>query len=186
MMITWVWFLRCLHKHSFTEFWPQTGKVDATVFPVWVIKKRPLKGVNQATLVDHSKEPACNAGDLGSPWVGKIRWRRECQSTPVFLPGESHGQRSLAGYNWWGHKELDMTEWLTFSLFKLWLNRKLNPGFLAPNAMVSVWFFHEVVLSWFFHEREAISKTGCMLSGGWGRLREEWAVYQSDSFLPKW
>ena len=32
------------------------------------------------------------------PWVKKIPWRRACQPTPVFLPGESHGQRSLAGY----------------------------------------------------------------------------------------
>ena len=33
------------------------------------------------------------------PWVGKIPWRREWQPTPVFLPGESHGQRSLGGYS---------------------------------------------------------------------------------------
>ena len=32
------------------------------------------------------------------PWVGKVPWRRAWQPTPVFLPGESHGQRSLAGY----------------------------------------------------------------------------------------
>ena len=44
------------------------------------------------------------------PWVGKIPWRRALQPTPVFLPGESHGQRSLAGYGPWGLKELDMTE----------------------------------------------------------------------------
>ena len=44
------------------------------------------------------------------PWVRKIPWRRKWQATPVFLPGESHGQRSLAGYSPWGHKELDMTE----------------------------------------------------------------------------
>ena len=31
-------------------------------------------------------------------------------TTPVFLPGESHGQRSLMGYSPWGHKESDMTE----------------------------------------------------------------------------
>ena len=41
-----------------------------------------------------------------SPWAGKIPWRRKWQSTPVFLPGESHGQRSLGGYSPWGHKEL--------------------------------------------------------------------------------
>ena len=37
-------------------------------------------------------------------------WRRKWQPTPVFLPGESHGQRSLAGHGPWGRRELDMTE----------------------------------------------------------------------------
>ena len=44
------------------------------------------------------------------PWVRTIPWRRVCQPTPVFLHGESHGQKSLAGYSPWGHKELDTTE----------------------------------------------------------------------------
>ena len=47
------------------------------------------------------------------PWVGKIHWRREWQPTLVFLPGESHEQRSLTGYSPWGHKESDMTEQVT-------------------------------------------------------------------------
>ena len=45
-------------------------------------------------------------------WVEKIPWRRKWQATPVFLPGKSHGQRSLAGYGPWVHKELDTTEQL--------------------------------------------------------------------------
>ena len=48
--------------------------------------------------------------------VGKIPWRREWQPTPVFLPGEFYGQRSLAGYRYWGRKESDMTERLTLLL----------------------------------------------------------------------
>ena len=40
-------------------------------------------------------------------------WRRKWQPTPVFLPGVSHGQRSLAGYSSCSHKESDMAEWLT-------------------------------------------------------------------------
>ena len=40
-------------------------------------------------------------------WTGKISWRR---NTPVFSPGESHGQRSLPGYHPKGHRESDMTE----------------------------------------------------------------------------
>ena len=60
------------------------------------------------------KEIACNAGDIGdaglNPWIRKILWRSKWQPTPVFLPRESHGQRSLAGCSPWGHKELDTNE----------------------------------------------------------------------------
>ena len=45
-----------------------------------------------------------------------MHWRRKWQPTPVFLPGESHGQRSLAGYSPWGGKESDTTEQLTLLL----------------------------------------------------------------------
>ena len=44
------------------------------------------------------------------PWVRKIPWRRAWQPIPAFLPGESHGQRSLVGYSPCSHKELDTTE----------------------------------------------------------------------------
>ena len=44
------------------------------------------------------------------PWVRKIPWRRAWPPTPVFLSGESHGQRSLAGYRPWGRRETDRTE----------------------------------------------------------------------------
>ena len=47
------------------------------------------------------------------PWVGKILWSRAWQPTPVVLPGESYGQRSLAGYHPWGCKESDTAERLT-------------------------------------------------------------------------
>ena len=50
-----------------------------------------------------------------NPLVGKISWRRECQPTPVFLPGEFHGQRSPVGYSPWGCKESDRTN--TFNFF---------------------------------------------------------------------
>ena len=48
-----------------------------------------------------------------NPWVGKIPWIREWHPTSVFLLGEFHGQRSLVGCSSQGHKESDMTEWLT-------------------------------------------------------------------------
>ena len=59
----------------------------------------------------NGKESACNAADLRfNPWVGKIPWRREWQPTPVFLPGEFCGQRSLGGHSPWGCKESDTNE----------------------------------------------------------------------------
>ena len=60
------------------------------------------------------KNLTVNAGDGRDvefdPWVGKIPRRREWQCTPVFLPGESLGQRNLVGYSPWGCKESDTTE----------------------------------------------------------------------------
>ena len=53
------------------------------------------------------KESACSVGDPGSiPGLG----RSPGQPTPVFLPGESHGQRSQAGYNLWDRTELETTK----------------------------------------------------------------------------
>ena len=69
----------------------------------------------EASLVAQMVESACNGGD---PWVGKIPWRKRWQPTPVFLPGEFHGQRSLLlciCSLTWSHKELDMTEQLSLT-----------------------------------------------------------------------
>ena len=58
--------------------------------------------------------PAMQETQDGSPGEsGKIPSRKEWLPTPVFLSEEFHGQRSLAGYSPWGHKELDTTEGLT-------------------------------------------------------------------------
>ena len=59
------------------------------------------------------KNPFANAGDIANvgsiPRSKKKYWRRKWQPTPIFLPEESHGQRSLTGYSPWGHKELEKT-----------------------------------------------------------------------------
>ena len=65
------------------------------------------------------------------PWVGKIPWRRKWQPTPVFLPGESHGWRSLVGYSPSGHKESDTTEWLDFHFHSLALSLVYGPTLTA-------------------------------------------------------
>ena len=71
------------------------------------------------------------------PWFKKIPWRRKWQPTLVFLPGKSHGQRILEGYRPWGHKELDMTEQLTLSLFSAGLSTQLCP-FLSCTLMALI------------------------------------------------
>ena len=62
----------------------------------------------------NGKESTCQCGRYRrrrlDPWAEKIPWRRKWQPTPVFLPGESHGQRNLVGYSPWSHKGSDMTE----------------------------------------------------------------------------
>ena len=64
-------------------------------------------GASQVTLViKNPKSKRCGF----NPWVGRIPWRRARQPIPVFLPGESHGQRILAGYSPWGHEKSDTTE----------------------------------------------------------------------------
>ena len=70
-------------------------------------------GASQVALV--VKNVPANAGDVKDigdtgliPWVGKIPWQRAWQPTSVFLPGEAHGQRSLAGYSLGDSKELDI------------------------------------------------------------------------------
>ena len=60
------------------------------------------------------KEPFCKCRRHKrhgfDPWVRKLPWRRKWQPTPVFLPGEFHGQSSLVGYSPWGCDKLDTTE----------------------------------------------------------------------------
>ena len=80
----------------------------------WILYQLSCKWpvASQVALV--GKEHACQCRRRKRsrlvPWVGKIPWRRAWQPTLVFLPGESHGQRNLAGYGPQGHKESDMTE----------------------------------------------------------------------------
>ena len=62
--------------------------------------RKDIEGFPGSSVV---KNPPVNAGDLG---VVKIPWRTEWLTTPVFWPGTSHGQSSLAGYSPWGHKRV--------------------------------------------------------------------------------
>ena len=72
----------------------------------------------------HCRRPRFN------PWVRKIPWRRGWLPTPIVLPGEVHGQRSLVGYSPWGRKESDMTSQLTH----------IHPAHCGLNVLVSLDF----------------------------------------------
>ena len=71
------------------------------------------EGFSGSSVVKNLPANAGDRRDMGSDsWVGMIPWRRKWQPTPVFLPGKSHGQRSMAGYSLRGHKESDTTQQL--------------------------------------------------------------------------
>ena len=76
--------------------------------------KGSLRSYNWPFFGASGKGPACQCRRCQVqgfyPWVMKIPWRRAWQPTPVFLPGKSHGQRSLVGCSPWGHRESDTTE----------------------------------------------------------------------------
>ena len=77
------------------------------------------------------KESVGNAGDLGL-----IPWRREWLPTPVFLPGEFHGQRNLADYGPWSCKESDMTERLTQHVYVSLISQFVLPFPSPPHLHV--------------------------------------------------
>ena len=88
-----------------------------------LLVRTPVIGFkNQASLVAQMAEnlPAMQETQVRS-LVRKIPWRREWQPTPVLLPGEFHGQRSLVGYSPWGRKRV-RHDWAinTFSCFQSW------------------------------------------------------------------
>ena len=118
------------------------------------------------------KNPPVSAGDVKrhgfNPWVRKILWKRKWQPTPVFLPGKSHGQRTLVGHSPWGYNESDLTYLLNLLLqhiikFKLFL-----PLFL-PQTELKIWTCHQQM------ERD-------FMFPGWKKQYcEKWLYYQMQA-----
>ena len=101
-----IW-LQCLYKLKCRE------RLDPEEEQIFICNKERCKEEHLQFSGEVAKQPLASAEDKRDsslPWVGKIPWRREWQPTLVLLPGESHGQRSLAGYSPWSCTELDMTE----------------------------------------------------------------------------
>ena len=96
------------------------------------------------------KEPTCQCRRCKrcgfNFWVEKIPWRRACQTTLVFWPGESHGQRSLVGYSPQGCKELDTLKQLSIHAYILYillisLWDKSISDITFYNSKISIWAF---------------------------------------------
>ena len=138
---------------------PFSGCMQNTFYLFWEqLKDRThWTCIGLRTSLPVAKNPPANAGDTretGSiPGLRRIPWRREWQPTPVFLPGESHGQRSLEGYSPWGLKELDTTK-----------HTEPVASFIHPSAHPSI---HQCILSNLLHVR-------CSL-GSWGKQNENMA-----------
>ena len=73
-----------------------------------------------------------NGTHFSHRWSKICNWRRRWQPTPIFLPGKSHGQRSLVGYSPWSYRGLYMTEW--------WSRHKIgNKQILCVQFFVTPW-----------------------------------------------
>ena len=130
-----LWKLNSFHiaisKAAKRYFWPNLKNLPAVqetgVWSLgWEDSLQKVMATHSSVLawkVPWTEEPGMlqSMGSLrvGHDWATSLslftfmHWRRKWQPTPVFLPGESHGWWSLAGYNPWGRKESDTTEWLT-------------------------------------------------------------------------
>ena len=95
---------RTRRKGSFSKMWASCHILGGTYEWLWENKRDVTVVVRSTCQWRRHKSPEFN------PWVRKIPQRRAWQPTPVFLPGESHGQRSLVGDSPWGYKELDTAE----------------------------------------------------------------------------
>ena len=73
-----------------------------------------------------------------------MHWRREWKPTPVFLPGESQGQRSLAGYSPWGHEESNTTEQLNTLMFLI----ILLSGSIKICTILSMFIIPQKIILW--------------------------------------
>ena len=91
---------------------------NSTVTCLWMVtaamKLKDACSFRASVVAQTVKNLPASAGDLGSiPGLGISSREGNDSLTPEFLPGELHGQKSLVGHSPRGHKNLDMTEWLT-------------------------------------------------------------------------
>ena len=106
----------CITDRFFTVW--ATRKGLNILKDIFIIYIRLYWASQEALAVKNSPVDAADTGDAGLIPASWKPWSRKWQLAPVFLPGEFHGQRSLAGYSPWGHKESDTTEQLNWTDIK--------------------------------------------------------------------
>ena len=161
MAFLWV----CLHRRTLTALKFQKGLSSKLVSlrPVGVclsIVSDEWRGLPQR--LRGKKKSVCNAGVAGdtgsSPGLGRSPRRGHGNPTPVFWPGESHGQRSLVGYSPRGRKELDTTEATQHGSHDEWgrrsvtlcrkrCNERKGPKFKSLARHPSTWSFWAWVIT---------------------------------------
>ena len=129
LFFDWPW-----EKKSSNSVSPKKESVKFALHPRWTVSGHAsaaqwdLRASSEVRLITHpkwtwaslvalvAKKLLAKAGDTrdaGSyPWVGKVSWKRWWQPTPVFLPGEAHGQRSPVGYSPQGSSQMRL-KWLS-------------------------------------------------------------------------
>ena len=132
MLILWIWFCRTLFFSLF--FCSLLLWFDAYLY---------CYGTSlMAQMVKHLPTVQKN-------WVRSLGWEDPLEkgmaTQSSILPGKSHGRRSLVGYSPWGHKELDMTEWLHFLTFWLFIVMISSFFFFICIYVLELWF---VITMW--------------------------------------
>ena len=134
LAIVAMWFLTCnLRRYRWwcLLFNPGSQQEIGSTFKLGEFGVKAHKDTGPPSWLS-GEESACQCRRHGFDlWVGRISWRRKWQSTPVFLPEKSHGQRSLPGCCSWGHKESD--NWAQHSNGEI-------PESRAGKSGAKVWF----------------------------------------------
>ena len=115
----------------------------------------------------YSTEPTCkyrrHKEHKFDPWVGKIHWGRTWQHIPVFLPGESHGQRNLEGYSPCGLIELNTTE-ATWHAHSIILTLVQSTNLVQISSVYSYFFVYEYGCMCVFNSKQFLSKVWLCVS----------------------
>ena len=135
---TWAWTSELGSEPTLSiSSWVTSGKCLTALGPRFLLHKIEIISSSRASLVTQMVK---NLPAMWETWVWFLGWEDPLEEgmapTPVFLPGESHGQRSLAGYSPWGHKESDMTEWLSTGVAR---KTTLGNMYMVPEIVSSPW-----------------------------------------------